>query len=306
MTQITLKQLACFAALEQTKSFRRAAERLNVSQPAFSAQIKGLEDALSLQLVERRTTGAALTPVGRDMLDHAQSILRAAQAMEDAASAAKKRLSGRVRLGVSATVGPYLLPEVVGALHARHPDLRLLIREATPAELSRELQDGAHDAILVQLPVREDGLVVEELYRERLMLILPADDALTAHETVPPEALNGLEVMTLDPRFHLYDQVAQLCEVYGATLSEEYTGSSLDALRLMVGMGAGAAFVPELYLRSGVRSSGNVVARQIRGRGLYRRIGLAWRRSIKDDEALRRLGEIAASTFRTLIEREEQ
>ena len=298
-----MRQLGCLVALAETRSFRRAAERVGVSQPSFSAQIKALEDGLALALVERRSSGAELTPIGRDVLAKARAVLDASRELEDFARGAQKRLSGRIRLGVSPTVGPYLLPEVVAQLHRSHPDLRLFIRESPPADLRRELVEGVHDAVLIQLPVAIEGVVVEELYRERLLLIVAADHPLAEVDQVPPDRLAGLEVLTLDARYQLHDQVAGLCEVYGARLQSDYEGASLDALRLMTGMNAGVAFVPELYARSEVRAGGDVRVRPIRGRALNRRIGLAWRRSFRDPDALRLLAEICRDAFDRLIDR---
>jgi LysR family hydrogen peroxide-inducible transcriptional activator len=299
----TLRQISCFVALAETGSFRRAAETMGVSQPAFSAQVKGLEAALGVTLIERRSSGAALTPVGRELLGKAGAVLEAARALSGQAQAAQKRLSGQVRLGVSPTVGPYLLPAVVGALHRDHPDLRLFIREGPPAQLGRELIAGEHDAALTQLPLVEDGLRVEELYAERLLLLMAVDHPLAALDAVPPERLAGVGVLSLDSRYQLHDQAARLCEAFGAELRTDYEGGSLDALRLMAAAGAGVAFAPELYIRSEVRADGDVVARPIRGRALSRRIGLVWRRTLPDDRALRLLADIARDTFSRLAQR---
>jgi LysR family hydrogen peroxide-inducible transcriptional activator len=298
---LSLRQLACLVALAETRSFRRAAERMGVSQPSLSAQIRNLEEQLSLTLVERRSSGAELTPVGRDVLSRARGVLEAARDLEDFASGAQKRLSGRIRLGVSPTIGPYLMPEVVRRLHRLHPDLRLFVRESPPIDLRRELLEGAHDMVLCQLPLRGDGLIVEELFRERLLLLLATDHPLAAGEAVAAEGLAGVDVLTLDPRYHLHDQVAQLCEACGARLSTDYEGGSLDALRLMTGMNAGVAFVPELYARAEVREDGDVVVRPLKGRAAQRMIGLAWRRSFRDAAAVERIAGIARAAFADLV-----
>jgi LysR family hydrogen peroxide-inducible transcriptional activator len=81
----------------------------------------------------------------------------------------------------------------------------------------------------------------------------------------------------------------------------DYEGGSLDALRLMVGAGAGVAFAPELYVRSEVRPGGDVAALPIRGRALSRRIGLAWRRSVRDPEPMRQLAGIARDAYARLM-----
>ncbi len=301
--QITLRQLRCLSALAQARSFRGAAAMLGVSQPALSAQIRALEAALGLALVERRANGAGLTPIGRDALAHAQTALDAAHAVERFALGARRSLTGRLRLGVSPTVGPYLLPHVVGRLHQDRPELRLLVREGAPTELSRQLLEGAHDAILAQLPLRDDGLSVTELFREDLRVIVAADHPLARQRVVWAQQLAGLHILTLDARFQLRAQVEALCAACGAELAQDYEGSSLDALRLMTAMNAGVAIVPELYAISEVGQNADVVALPLKGRALQRRIGLAWRRSLTDATSLRLIGDIARAAFAELTGR---
>jgi LysR family hydrogen peroxide-inducible transcriptional activator len=271
-----------------------------MSQPALSAQIRALEDRLKLTLIERRSTGAALTPVGRETLARARRVLEEARALVDFARGARQALSGRMRLGVSPTVGPYLLPLVVARLHRQHPELRLVIRESPPRALARELEEGDHDAVLIQAPVDGATLTVRPLFRERLLLLVAADHPLAGGESAPVEALAGLDVLTLDPRYQLHDQTAALCRTFGARLSSDYQGGSLDALRLMVGMGAGVAFAPELYARSEVRPGGDVVALPVRGRAVWRGVSLAWRRSLSDAAPMQTLGDVAAAAFAEL------
>lgn len=296
----TIRQLEAFVTLAACRSFRRAAEQIGISQPSLSAQIRNLEDTLGLVLFERRASGAELTPLGREALIHAQTALNAARAVALFAAGAQNRLSGRLRLGVSSTVGPYLMPQVVARLHASNPDLRLFVRESAPGTLAHELLEGLHDGVLVQLPMMADGLCVEELYRERLLVLLAVDHPLAAGAVVPVEALAGQDLLTLDARFQLNHQASELAAIFGARLSSDYQGGSLDALRLMVGMGAGIAFAPELYVRSEVRPGGDVVARPLRGRSVHRMIGLAWRRSFVDTDAMERIAEAARSAFAEL------
>lgn len=300
MPRTSLRQFCCLVAIAEGGSFRAAAMRLGMSQPALSAQIQGLEEALGIVLVERRSQGAELTPIGREALGRIRAIMDGARALEDFAASARKSLTGRLTLGVSPTVGPYLLPHVVARLHRRHPDLRLGVREGTPSDLERELVDGMHDAILAQLPLRDPALSVDELFRERLLLIVATDHPLASAGAVSPEQLRGLDILTLDPRYRLREQVETVCETFGANLSQDYEGSSLDALRVMTGMNAGVAFVPELYARSEIRADGDVVALPLKGRALYRRIGIAWRRSLTDLSGLQLLAELSREAFAEL------
>ncbi len=296
----TIRQLECFVALGAARSFRRAAEQLCMSQPSFSVQIRNLETTLGLTLVERRANGAELTPVGREALGHARIALDATRALTEFATGAQVTLSGRLRLGVSSTVGPYLLPSVVKRLHRSHPDFRLYVREGTPTDLVRELGEGQHDTILVQLPVRAEQCHVEELFCERLLVLLAADHRLAANAAVVADDLSGEDVLTLDKRYGLSQQAEGLAETFGANLLTDYQSGSLDAIRLMVGMGAGLAFAPELYVRSEVRPGGDVVARPLRGRAIQRMIGLCWRRSVQDDRPMQILAEASRDAFADL------
>ena len=296
MTDLTLRQLRYLVALSGTLSFRRAAERCGISQPSLSAQLKSLEEALGVTLVERGSGTVAMTPIGREVAAGAVEVLDRVEGLRSLA--AQGPLSGVVRLGVKATLGPYLLPHVVRRLHATHPELRLFIREAPPVDLERELTEGLHDVVLAQLPLGAAELETLRLFREPLFLAVAADHALAKRETFALDDLTGLNVLTLSPRYHLHDQVVRLCEAHGATLLRDYEGTSLDALRQMVGMGLGVTFLPALYAASEVRGEGDVAVLRPARAGLSRFIGLAWRRGSRMSAVTDVLGEAITAVAR--------
>ena len=272
-SEITLKQLRGLLMVAEMRSFRRAAERLGVTQPSLSAQIQSLETALNLRLLERSRAGALPTPAGREIIERARRVVDAAMALTDYAGELHPDLAGSIKLGVSPTIGPYLLPSVVAQLRKDHPELRLYIREGPPEALADQLAGGAHDAILTPLPLRRTEISVEELFRERLFLTLAADHPLSGQNEIAPADLADLEVLSLERQYLLHAQVEDLCETFGARFVRGYEGASLDALRLMTGTGVGVAFLPALYVRSEIRPGSEVVARSIRGRSITRPIG---------------------------------
>jgi len=297
---ITLKQLRYLSELAATGSFRRAAERVGVTQPSLSAQIALLESKLGVRLVERGTTTAILTPLGRDIVDRARSILADVDALVDVARADPDGLRGTIRLGVSPTLGPYLLPHVVVRLHRDHRDLRLHVREGAPEDLMRDLAAGRHDAVLLQLPVRGEDFVVERLFREDLLIATAADDPLREKPALDPEDLAGRGLLTLSPHYRLTDQIEALSAAVGADVLRDYEGTSLDAIRQMAGMGVGLAMLPSLYVRSEVRDGDDVIVRRIKGRPMYRDVGLVWRRKAGRALAFQRLGEIISEIERSI------
>lgn len=217
--------------------------------------------------------------------------------MMDLSATMQNGLGGTLRLGTSATIGPYLMPYVVGDLRAKHPDLKLYIREAPPRELLRGLTEGDHDLILTQLPAGGNGLSVARLFREPLFLTMPNGHKLAAHEAVPLELLEGETVLSLLPSYTLHDQIAALAIEYGATLARDYEGTSLDALRQMVAMGMGLTLLPALYVASEIEGrASDVVVRPVEGKRLHRSVGLVWRGTSGASDGFARL---AASVRKT-------
>jgi LysR family transcriptional regulator, hydrogen peroxide-inducible genes activator len=297
----TLKQLEYFVALADTGSFKSAAEHCGVSQPSLSIQLANLEKRFGQILVERSRPGVILTPAGREVLERARGILAATQNLVDHFEASRSGLSGKIRFGASATLGPYLLPHVIARLHARHPDLSLYIREGTPDVLVQGLGRGGFDLILVQLPVRGDFETIR-LFREPLELVVARDHPFATQGRVPRSALKGATVLSLGPAYALRQQVADLCEALGARLRSDYEGNSLDAIRLMAGMGMGLAFLPALYVRSEIGAEdSDVVVVPIEGPRILRSVGLVMRLG-SGGEAAPRIARIIHTVAREVFE----
>lgn len=298
MPDITLKQLKYLIALADTGNYRRAANQCGISQPTLSVQLQNLEQALDAQLVERSRSGVFFTPVGREILASAREILSKTQVIYDIADTGKHALSGTIRLGTKSTLGPYLLPKVVKQLHRTYPDLKLYIRECDPRDMEAELMRGEHDLILAQTPIQNDQLSYVELFREPLLLAHASDHALASKETITPADLRGEQVLSLTPRYHLHDQIGYLCDDFGAVLLKDYEGTSLDALRQMVGMGMGITFLPELYAKSETSRDNDVVVRPLKGKNIFRTIALAWRKGARNITAYEKIADIIRQTIK--------
>lgn len=296
----TLKQLQYLVALDDTRHFRRAAERCGISQPSLSVQIANLERALNIQLVGRGRGPVTATAAGREVIDRARRILQETRDLTEIAQRLGTGLSGTVRLGASSTLGPYFLPHVVGRLHRDHPDLKLYIREAAPRRLIEDLDRGEHDLVLTQLPAPGPDYGVARLFREPLLLTVARDHPLANRETVTEADLAGLSVLSLGAGYVLHEQVRALCTTHGAHLLNDYEGTSLDALRAMTGMGMGATLLPALYVASEItRRNDAVCALRFAGDRVARSMGLVTRRKGGNDRSFARLTEIFRAIARS-------
>jgi LysR family hydrogen peroxide-inducible transcriptional activator len=273
----TLQQFRYLTAIADTLHFRRAAERTHVTQPTLSGQLRELELTLGVQLVERSRSKVLLTPIGKEIAARARLVLSEVQGIVELAKHGQTVLGGTLRLGVLHSLGPYLLPYILPELHRTYPELKLYVREAVPRELLAGLDGGSLDILLFPLPVRGKELESVPLFREPLWVAVPSDHSLAGKGRIKQSDLKGESILALETGHRLHDQVRALCEEFGAELSLDFEGTSLDTLRQMVGMGAGLSFLPALYVQSEVKNDNQVVAVEMESRPPFRLIGMVWR-----------------------------
>ena len=273
----TLRQFEYLVAVADHKNFGRAAQAASASQPTLSHQLRVLEERLGVTLVERRTQGAELSPIGREIAERARNVLIQVKDIRDLAERASDKLAGTLRFGVSPTLGPYLMPPVIASLHKLQPDLRFYMREGIPDLQAFELVKGSIDMLLGPLPIEGDNLTIEPLFREPLILVAPPDHPLAGKKSVPKSALAGAPVLSLDRRHHLHRDVVAQCQMHGMNLLRDYEGTSLDSVRQMVASGLGLAILPALYVRSELARGGDVALLDVEGWDASRSIGAAWR-----------------------------
>lgn len=287
----TLRQLEYLVAIADLQNFRRAADACHVSQPTLSQQIRALEDRLGVALIERRTSGAELTPIGREVAARARGLVIEVEDIRALARRAGENLAGTLRFGVTPTLGPYLMPPIIATLHREQPDLKLHIREGIPEDQALELSRGALDMLLGPLPIEGSNLEIEPLFRERLFLVAPPDHSLVMSSHISLADLKGEKVLSIARTHHLHHQVAAICAQLGMDLLRDYEGTSLDSIHQMAGSGLGLAILPELYIRSDVGGRAGIDVLEIQGWEYTRSIAAAWRSGAAYSDAYRTIAE---------------
>lgn len=300
----TLRQLQCLTTVADTLHFRRAAERLNLSQPAVSAQVAQLEEQLGVLLLERTRRRVLLTPMGRAVSDRARAILRDVADLEEMARQSAVPLSGTLRVGVLRTLGPYLLPHMLGAMRARYPDLKLYLREEPRSQLLAELAHGDLDLVLVHDgPTEDDHVTVVPLFREPLWAVLPLGHPLAAKPVLTPADLAGERLILLELGDGLRDPGLELCKAGGATEHPDFRATSLDSLRQMVATGLGATLLPALYVEAEALADREIAVRPLAAPAPSRAIDLAWRRTTSRVDEFRLFAKLIEDNLPDVVER---
>jgi len=257
---ITLRQLSYFRALAAQRHFGRAAATVNISQPALSVQIREMEAQLGQPLVERRPRDVVLTPFGRLILAHAERVAAEMRSLEETARWQGGQ-AGRLRLGIIPTIAPYILPGTLEALRSFDINMDVHVQEGKTDRLIAELLDGALDAVVMALPVEDEGLRAVPLFEDRFLLAGSAARlaALGAGvEALRPDVLGGAQLLLLEDGHCLTDQALDLCGRGRGHAQIDMGASSLATLTRLVAAGFGLTLMPELAARVEARSAPGV------------------------------------------------
>jgi LysR family hydrogen peroxide-inducible transcriptional activator len=284
----TLRQLQYVAAVAELRSFRRAAERCHVSQPSLSAQVIQLEEALGVRLFERGGRRVLVTGAGDVVLPRLRRLLLEADDLADSVRQLGDPLSGTLRLGVIPTISPYLLPEVVPVLRARHPGLSAVWVEDKTENLVESLREGRIDGALLALEAPLGEVEKEMVCDDPFVLAAPPGHPLV-RESAPatPQELRGAGFLLLDDGHCFRDQALAYCA--GARGRElDFRATSLATLAQMVAGGAGVTLLPRIAIPVENRRS-ELVVRRLASPEPHRTIALVWRPRSPLGPALRRL-----------------
>lgn len=274
----SLRQLQYVVALAETLSFRRAADRCHVSQPALSAQLAQLEEVLGVRLFERDRKRVLVTPAGKELVARCRQLLRLADDLIEVARNASDPLGGTLRIGVIPTISPYLLPCVAPALRAEYPRLTVLWVEDKTEVLSRSLAHGELDAAVLALEAEIGDVESELIAKDNFWLATPVGDPLGKRGAPAKlEELEGSRVLLLDDGHCFREQALAVCA--GARAEElEFRATSLSTLAQMVAGGAGVTLLPALALPTEARRA-DLVTRPLAAPAPHRTIALVWRKN---------------------------
>jgi LysR family hydrogen peroxide-inducible transcriptional activator len=285
---LSLRDLEYAVAVGKERHFGRAAESCGVSQAALSEQVRKLEGVLGVTLFERTKRRVDPTARGRAVLEQAEALLGEARRLLDDARRSAEPLTGTLRLGVIATLGPYYLPAILPGGRARFPQLNLRLREGRTEELLAALRNGELDAALLALPVTGDGLLVEPLFFEPFRLACPLDDALAARPEIRLRDLPRGKLLLMEEGHCMREQAIALCHVRRLDPHTRFA-SSLEMLRHMIAAGEGYSVLPLMATGDHADMNGLIAFRDIADADAGRRIGLVWRATETRSDDLRQV-----------------
>lgn len=287
---LSLRDIEYVVSVAATGSFTAAAEACGVAQPSLSAQVRKVERQLGIVLFERTGRSVRPTPAGAAVIEQARSVLGEARRMFDVARGPSDPLDGVLRLGVIATLGPYLIPHLIGPLRESFPRLRLVLHEGLTADLHAQVLAGELDAVLLSLPLDDERLAGEEVLFEPFVGMLPSESELAKRNHLELDDLDGADLILMEEGHCLRDQALHFC----STARPARHAASLETLRHLVAAGIGHSLLPRLAVSSAPMLDSRIRYMPL-DTNVGRIIGLVWRGTDPRGAAYRRLAAFLAA-----------
>jgi len=249
-----LGPLRSLLVLARERNMTRAAAALHLTQPAVSSQIARLEAELGQKLFDRTPKGVELTEAGRVLRPFVEEALHRLEEGRSALEQLAGLERGALAIGGGATATTYLLPSLLGQFHARHPAIRLFVREQGSQSVVDAVVAGELDLGIVTLPVATPSsggarLEVEPWVQDELLLIVPPAHALAGRARFTWSDLDGAPVVLFEAGTAVRSLIDAHVARAGIEVEIVMELRSIESIKQMVAQGIGAAFVSRFALR---------------------------------------------------------
>jgi DNA-binding transcriptional LysR family regulator len=251
---LSLGHLRTLEAIARHGSFSRAARELNLTQPAVSMQIRLLERALGLPLLERVGKRAFPTRGGEVLLAHAGRALRELQAGVERVHELRGVVAGRLRLGTSASISIYLLPPALRRFRVRYPETELIVVTGNAPEITRAIVGNALDVGIVSLPVRDRALSVTPFFRDELVAVAPPERAWRRRAAITATELAREPLILFEPGATLRRVIDGWFHRAGVSPRSPMELGNTEAIKKLVEAGLGLSVTSWFSVREEARA----------------------------------------------------
>jgi len=274
---LEVRELQVFLVAAETENFSETARRLDMSQPAVSAQIQALEEKLNMQLFDRIGRSIKLNDVGEAALPAVRKLLREAQSLEEMITSQQGTIYGLLAVGCSTAAGKYILPKIMARFMAEHPQVRVTCRVGPRNQALERLTAGEVDLAISSLRIPRRTVEYRHFADDLLVLIAPpthpwakagqiAPDSLIEHPIILRESSSGTAI-TLNRELAVYDMNLEM-------LQTRLVLENTEAIVQAVCEGIGPAFVSQVAAVAALQA-GLVATVPIAGLQLIQRLFMA-------------------------------
>ncbi|MBF0177178.1 MAG: LysR family transcriptional regulator [Magnetococcales bacterium] len=273
-------RLRVFHAVAKHLSFTRAAEELNLTQPAVTFQIRQLEEHFNTRLFDRHHNRITLTDAGVTVFTYAERILELYRETEKAINEMTGVTRGLVKLGASTTIGEYLLPRIMSGYNKKFPGVQIRLTVHNTRLVIRKLEDATIDVGMVEGPVKNKNMSVRACTEDELVVIIPPGHPLAQNEEIPIHLLKEYPFVSREEGSGTRAVITEFFEKAGLPYEQldlVLELGSTEAVKEAVEGGVGFSIVSSVALRKELILR-SLTTRRIKGVPMKRKINFVYQK----------------------------
>jgi LysR family hydrogen peroxide-inducible transcriptional activator len=243
---MNLQQLEYIIALDNYKSFSKAAEACFITQATLSTMVKRLEEELDVVLFDRKTNPIITTDCGKEIIEEAKKVVFHKNYLVELAHQVKGKIEGEIKIGIIPTIASNLLHRILPVIFHKYPNLRIRIEETTTQNVLDKLKKMEIDVGIVSTPLNHSEIEEEILYYEKLLVY--GDNQKNRNYRTPKE-IDVEKLWLLQQGNCITDQIIDLCSLNNKMVYEnlKFQPNSFETLLNLVDEFNGLTLIPELY-----------------------------------------------------------
>ncbi|MGN2621015.1 LysR family transcriptional regulator [Bacillus stercoris] len=243
-----LKQLEYFYAVCQELHFTRAAEKVGISQPSLSQQIKLLEHEIGTPLFDRIGKKTALTESGKLLLQYTRKIFYEVEQAKTSIDELNGLQRGTILVGTLLTVEDYLITPTLLSFHQKYPGVKVSVFGLRTGDIHKQLIENKLDLGIVFLPMKGDELESISLSTEEMAFAVPEGHPLENQDMLDVEVLKTTPSILLPQQYFIRNLIDEACKDLGFLPKPIFEITTMQSLINMVMKGVGVTILPKPYL----------------------------------------------------------
>ena len=218
-----------FISVVENLSFSKAADELNISQPAVTRHIKELEERYHINLFERKGNKIYLTRAGEKVYHTFKQIDRQYRELDFEMGELQDTIGGEFKIGASSTIAQYVIPQVIASFHKRYPEIRISLMNGNSFEMEQQLIGNGVDIALVENVSSQSDIRYKKFLDDELIVVTGSNSVYAKRETITKEELSRFPVV-------LREQGSGTLEVIKETFSQH--GIDIEHINTLIHLGS--------------------------------------------------------------------
>ena len=294
---INLNQLRAFYHVAKNSSFTIAAEKLYISQPAVTAQIKLFEKFYDMKLFKKKGRTLILTHVGKLLFEKAQLIFGVEYEVESILTQMKDLNYGLLEIGCTKAYAKHIMPSVISVFHRAYPNIKIILEEGNSMDMINSLRDFKNEIVVVaQMDVNDSRIQFIPFSQEEIVMILPVDHRLTRKKEIEFSDIKMEPVIMKGKGSGTRKKIEALYTRNNAVPNVFMESNNTEAIVDLVERGEGISFLVKPAISGKVKEK-KLAARQLEGPRIFLDVSLGYSKTTPLSPAAKAFYDVVKRSF---------